>query len=138
MPVIDGLPLEQLELIGATIHSALGDLEHFVYTNEGCHSNGPVGWKTIPPSLDIISIDGCEYNSSSVLCAPLRIVRPLPFMWVASTDHAGRNETDSMRAIYEAHLFPKLAPHQRVAVVPFLGGCACGTEVYCCSCHSWP
>ena len=28
------------------------------YTNEGCHGNGPVGWPTIPPSLDVISIDG--------------------------------------------------------------------------------
>eukprot|EP01051_Picozoa_sp_SAG22_P007111 SAG22_NODE_490_length_9834_cov_7.723780_2_plen_114_part_00 len=97
-----GLPLAQMETVGAAIHAALGDAEHFVYTNEGCHGNGPVGWETIPPSLDIISIDGY---------------------------HVGRNETDSMRAIYEAHLFPKLAPHQRVAVVPFLGGCACGTAV---------
>jgi hypothetical protein len=41
----------------------------------------------------------------------------------------GRNESDSMRAIYQRHIFPKLAPHQRVAVVPFLGGCACATGI---------
>jgi hypothetical protein len=34
-----------------------------------------------------------------------------------------------MRAIYQRHIFPKLAPHQRVAVVPFLGGCACATGI---------
>ena len=91
-----------METIGAKIHAAMGSADHFVYTNEGCHDNGPVGWKSIPPSLDVISIDGY---------------------------HAGRNESDSIRAIYEKGIFPKLLPHQRVAVVPFLGGCACGTAI---------
>ena len=100
--MIDGLPLDSMETIGAKIHAAMGSADHFVYTNEGCHDNGPVGWKSIPPSLDVISIDGY---------------------------HAGRNESDSIRAIYEKGIFPKLLPHQRVAVVPFLGGCACGTAI---------
>lgn len=34
-----------------------------------------------------------------------------------------------MRAIYEKDIFPKLLPHQRVAVVPGLIGCACGTDI---------
>ena len=34
-----------------------------------------------------------------------------------------------MHAIYQQHIFPKLQPHQRVAVVPFLGGCACATSI---------
>ena len=91
-----------METIGAKIHAAMGSADHFVYTNEGCHDNGPVGWKSIPPSIDVISVDGY---------------------------HAGRNESDSIRAIYEKGIFPKLLPHQRVAVVPFLGGCACGTAI---------
>ena len=56
--VIDGFPLDSMETVAKQIHESLGSLEHFVYTNEGCHDNGPVGWSAIPPSLDIISIDG--------------------------------------------------------------------------------
>ena len=56
--VIDGFPLNSMDTVAKQIHVSLGVLDHFVYTNEGCHNNGPVGWDSIPPSLDIISIDG--------------------------------------------------------------------------------
>ena len=46
-----------------------------------------------------------------------------------SSQLVGRNESDSMRAIYDTHLFPKLQPHQRVAVVPGLVSCACNTDI---------
>ena len=101
--VINGLGLSELEAVAAKVHAVMDSVASvFVYTNEGCHDNGPIGWPSIPASLDVISIDGY---------------------------HAGRNESDSMRAIYEKHLFPKLQPHQRVAVVPGLVGCACGTDI---------
>lgn len=64
--VIDGFPLDAMEAVAKQIHESLGPLDHFVYTNEGCHGNGPVGWATIPPSLDIISIDG--YHAVRISC----------------------------------------------------------------------
>ena len=97
----DGLSVDEMETVCAKIKQSLGDLPHFVYTNEGYHMQ--YGWQTVPPSLDVISIDG--YG-------------------------AGRNETDSMRAIYERHIFPKLASHQRVALVPGMVGCACASSIH--------
>eukprot|EP01050_Picozoa_sp_SAG11_P044141 SAG11_NODE_21293_length_428_cov_0.632219_2_plen_35_part_01 len=35
----------------------MGRLPHFVYTNEGAHPNGPVGWASFPPELDYLSVD---------------------------------------------------------------------------------
>lgn len=97
----DGLSVDEMETICAKIKQSLGDLPHFIYTNEGYHIQ--YGWQTVPPSLDVISVDG--YGP-------------------------GRNETDSMRAIYEKHLFPKLASHQRVALVPGMVGCACASSIH--------
>ena len=83
--------------------------EHQIYTNEGAWSltmkefdpAAGVPYSPfrdgIPTGIDVISFDGYS---------------------------AGTVEVDQHRALYQTHLYPKLAPHQRAAVVPGLFGCS--------------
>jgi hypothetical protein len=91
-----GWPLTSLRAAAGLIHDKLGSLPHFVYTNEGGHRNGPVGWPSIPPELDFISVDG--YG-------------------------VGAAEPEAQQRIFEESIFPKLRPHQRAVAVPGFVGC---------------
>ena len=106
-----GMNLGNYTAVAAAVHAALNGTEHFVYTNEGTHQYGPAGWPSIPAGLDVISLDGygvCEPpDAAAGFCGP-----------------ANASEAAWHRAFYEARLYPKLLPHQRVAVVPGLFGCA--------------
>ena len=91
------------------IHSVLSGTEHAIYTNEGAWSLTDEEWDPvakrpyspfrdgIPPGIDVLSFDGYS---------------------------AGTLEVDQHRALYQTSLYPKLAPHQRAAVVPGLFGCS--------------
>ena len=59
---------------------------------------------SIPTGIDVISFDGYS---------------------------AGTLEVDQHRALYQTHLYPKLAPHQRAAVVPGLFGCSLPNKGKC-------
>jgi hypothetical protein len=92
-----GWPRASLVAASRLVHGKMAGLPHFVYTNEGSHMNGPVGWTSFPPELDFLSVDG--YG-------------------------VGAAEAEAQRAIYEKSIFPKLQPHQRAVAVPGFFGCS--------------
>jgi hypothetical protein len=94
-----GMTSVDMAAVAAAVHAAMGGLDHFVYTNEGPHVFAQTSWARdkVPAGIDILSVDGYE---------------------------AGKNESRWHKDFYHRHLFPALHPHQRVAVVPGLFGCA--------------
>ena len=106
-----GMSRGNYSAVADAIHEVLDGTEHFVYTNEGTHSYGPAGWEAIPPGIDVVSLDGygvCEPADAKMgFCID-----------------TNQSEAVWHRAFYQKFLYHKLLPHQRVAVVPGLFGCA--------------
>ena len=105
------LELSNYSAVSQAVHEALAGTDHFVYTNEGTHAYGPAGWASIPSGIDVISMDGygvCTADDASR----------------GFCDGVNQSEAGWHRQFYKDHLYPKLLPHQRAAVVPGLFGCA--------------
>jgi hypothetical protein len=105
------MDLGNFSRVADAIHDYLRGTEHFVYTNEGTHAYGAFGWKYVPAGIDVISVDG--YG----ICTEEEAVHE----WCAGVN---ASEAQWHRNSYEQLLYPKLMPHQRVAVIPGLLGCS--------------
>ena len=94
-------------------------------------------WPRVPPGLDFISLDPCKPRTlcqvlSTFVCSykPIFSVAQFkPFEICCTADitqttaggeayYNGSNETAQVRALYEAELFPRMAPHQKAWAVP--------------------
>ena len=94
-------------------------------------------WPRVPPALDFISLDHCKPRTlcqvlSTFVCSykpifPVAQFKPFEICCTADITQTtaggeayynGSNETAQVRALYEAELFPRMAPHQKAWAVP--------------------